>query len=30
MKGVNDMANMTFKASLLPNTDLEYSLGSET
>ena len=24
------MANMTFKASLLPNTDLEYSLGSET
>ncbi len=24
------MANMTFKASLLPNTDLGYSLGSET
>jgi len=23
------MANMTFKASLLPNTDLGYSLGSD-
>ena len=24
------MANMTFKANLLPNTDLGYSLGSST